>query len=278
MRGGTRRTARRRPDSIAPIGVPGTPRIGCSTAPSLRHDPCNSHSMTVAIQPPAVAMRLATPLWLLSAAACGGAAESSTDSAFGAGSTATEADSPDSSTLDSTAPPADVEPPVWVALDGVLDIVQGEPTTESSLTWSAYDDDAAQTCTAALPVVAAAIDLAPADADGALAWWTIQTDPAPDCVEGVPATVGVGFGPWSAELAPAADHAGLDVTDQFSLLLDAGAQGVWLIGAAGSVPTTVTATTTRTESPVPDGTWSLRGLVLLPWADLTDEAGDGGTP
>jgi hypothetical protein len=204
--------------------------------------------------------------WILGA--CGGEADAPSAAESGAATWSSDATSTGvtDSGAATDAPPSSAAPPAWIAFDGSLRLDGEAPGTESTLSWTAYDASQVETCTEAVAVVSARTTTPPEAVAYASPWWSIDTAPLLECAEGAPTTLGVGIAPWNPALTPAADHAGLDPASLSSLLFDGGAAGVWLVGAAGYAEDYTT--TLDTGQGALTRTWTLRGLVLLPWTDV----------
>jgi len=165
----------------------------------------------------------------------------------------------------------DAPVPDYIALSGLLSVVEGVPTTTSTvtLTWRAGADPI---CADLLEVVGVTT---PAGPPNALAWWGLDLAAAADvgspegsCGYPVPAHLSLGFAPYDETLSPAADASG--VADQsaqlYALMLqyDGDAQEAFVFGVAGTADQFAGLGAAAATGPVPDGDYELESLYLLP--------------
>ena len=174
----------------------------------------------------------------------------------------------DADTAGPTPGESDVADPVWLALDANFVVIGGVPDATSTLTWTLLDAAAEGTCSESVTVVAATSVLPPDGDIAAYAWWTVTLSEPSLCGVVLPTELSIGIGPWNAALQPAADHAGLEDVALYGLFLSVVAPDAWIIGAAGTNAQFTGGAPLVSAPPLPDDTYSLASLVLLPWFDL----------
>lgn len=167
---------------------------------------------------------------------------------------------PDTDEDDTDAAP----PPDFWSVDGQLTLVGGIPDTDAStLTLSSWVAGAVS-CARIVPVQTALEADAPAEA-GALLWWTLGIGegevPDPPCDFERPSFVQIGFAPPDPRLQPAMDTHGLGDAYAYSVLI--GVDPVFVFGIAGTEDN-LAGRTEVDPAAVPDGTYSVVGLQLLP--------------
>jgi hypothetical protein len=204
-------------------------------------------------------MRSMSPILLLSLAACADysmAADNDSD-----GSVEDTADSlPDTDDDDTDA----AAPPDFWSVDGELSLVEGVPeAAASTLTLSSWVAGEVS-CARVVPVESALSAEAPPES-GAIVWWTLAVGdgetPDPPCDFERPSVVEIGFAPPDARLQPAMDEQGLGEAYAYSVLI--GGDPVFVFGIAGTEDN-LAGRTAVDAAVVPDGTYTIVGLQLLP--------------
>ncbi len=190
----------------------------------------------------------------LALAACSG--DINSPSATGADAPSEEA-TRDSTPTDSGA--ADTEPPAWLRVEATLAIAAGTPDPlASALALVGLDVEELEVCALNTPLAFAVVDPAP---PGLLAWWDVSLTNDPSCP--LPNPVRLGIGSYDPVLDPAAAAAGLGGT-LYGLYTASPAAELWIFGVAGTPENFDGVTAPVTVPPLPDGSWRLESLVLLP--------------
>lgn len=153
-------------------------------------------------------------------------------------------------------------------LDGTS-VCGATPASDTGVLDTAADTDVVLVPTE--PEVAFAGEQAPPSDLALLAWWdlTLSEGSAP-CGQPLPASaVGLGLGPMDARLYPALENGGFSDpatagASLYSAYLRVGAGDVWVFGVAGTAEQFAGTGAVADSAPLPDGTYELRSLYLLP--------------
>jgi hypothetical protein len=212
---------------------------------------------------------MATSLFLLLAIACspGGskygdtAVQNETDGTGGSGS---------GTPVDSTGSGGTLAQSAWFALDGSLQLTDGEVDPELSALSVRFFEDSPPSldlplCASALAGLSTTSAPSP-DPDVELAtWWTLQAEGALDCPgQAFPSEVAVGIGPYDPLLDPAASRAGLETGTLNGLYAQVSpGSPLYIFGVIGTLEQ-FGGTLDASTAPLPDGSYELLTLHLLP--------------
>ncbi len=150
--------------------------------------------------------------------------------------------------------------PVWLDLDGDLVMASGVPDPlASAFRLTGRDPGLVTVCSAVGPPTAfTPVEPAP---DGLVAWWDVGMTTEPGCA--LPAAFRLGIGPYDLLLDPAVAAAGVSGT-LYGMYTRAPDDGLWIFGVAGTAENFAGTAAPVTAPPLPDATYRLEGLVLLP--------------
>ena len=228
-----------------------------------------------------MAMRISTIGLVGSLLGISGCAESSLevvreqgDSADTATESTVPEDDGDGSDTDAVEDGPDVAAAYW-SLDGELVIVGGQPALESStFELEAFATDATTVCTLAAKLVLAAETAAPEGDPGLVGWWSVAfADASEDgedgsCASVLPTELSMGFGPLDERLNSALVAAQWDLAtvSGFGLYAQYPSSDptLYVFGLAGTAPQLAGDEAAPADAPVPDGTYALHSLYLLP--------------
>lgn len=207
--------------------------------------------------------------------------------------TAGSADSPGFDSNRDSDDEAPAEPAQYWSLDGTLVVAGGALDVDASALYvdlwldghsvcgalppsdtGSADTDTATDADVAVPtepdVAFASVQEAPSDV-ALLAWWDLAlTEGAVPCEQPLPASaVGLGLGPMDPRLYPALENAGFGDpaaagATLYSAYLRVGSGDVWVFGVAGTTEQFAGTGAVVDTAPLPDGTYELRSLYLLP--------------
>jgi hypothetical protein len=179
--------------------------------------------------------------------------------------------------------------PSWIRVDGTLSIVGGVPDPTGTTVSIEYRLDPAAVPSAPedtsdtdfsggatvpcirTPAVTAIVAETAPDAAITFGWWalTLDTAPDPDCGWALPSALHLGIGDLDPQLYAAMDLAGLSTPDStlYGLYARLGAETepVWVYGVAGTVGQYAGTDAAATSPPLPDGTYTLQALHLMPY-------------
>jgi hypothetical protein len=229
-------------------------------------------------------MRRITSLFLatfwLAAVGCRSAVNDlANDTGFGAPETNDETEAPDT---DLDVDDAEGDTPRWWSIDGVLQLQEGAIVAEESelrvRTWTAQGGASPSLCDGSPTLVSltAPGETAPPDLEPPpLAWWRLGFTANEGCLpEHVPEMDGVasfelGLAPFDPRLEPAASATGValdtDTPNAYALLVREHAESpVWVFGLAQTEGQRANLEPAPQEGPVPDGSYALDTLHLLP--------------
>lgn len=209
-------------------------------------------------------LRHPTILVLFAAAAVGCSADGyqKLASARDSGTTTTAAGTP--SGTGSTTPTTNV--PTHFELSGDVEVQNELIDPAASVIDIDYRNaDGDSVCTDIARPITAATPVVNNDADLPLyGWWSIDLEPSASCPYG-PDNLLLGIGAWDPQLDAAAAAQNLVGTDLYALYARLNiSDPVWVFGASGTSEQFNGTTPPVTSAPLPDGTYQLRSLFLLP--------------
>jgi len=180
------------------------------------------------------------------------------------------------SELDSATPPDDtaITPapdPAWWSIVATVPVAGTNPVTEgTTVSFTAYPDgaDAAPLCTATSPAVSITAEVAP---DATIyAWWSTALDISDGACDTedieIPTALYLGIGALDPNIVAVLGDAGYaELTSSLYgayVSLDGGGT-VYTFGVAGTASSYEGEPVTDGD-PIPDGTWQIEGIYLLP--------------
>jgi len=173
--------------------------------------------------------------------------------------------------------------PEWIRVDGTIVIAAGVPDPLLSSVSIEYraDPGAGEAADTGLdgtalpcvqtPAITSFTSATAPEAEITLGWWAVALDATVDstCPYALPHGLHLGIGDLDTQLYAAMDLDGLATTDStlYGLYARIGADGapVWVYGVVGTVDQYAGASAPVTAPPLPDGTYDLRALHLLPF-------------
>lgn len=153
----------------------------------------------------------------------------------------------------------------WVSIDGLLEVTGGEVNTDTStLSLDFFDSELNSLCSEVRTVASATSDVSPTTEPSLFGWWYLDLAPS-SCTSDFPDLLRLGLGPWDPLLAAAADAEGLNGDDLYGLYVqDNPLSALVVFGVAGSAAQFAGYEPPITDGDLPDSTYQLRSLYLLP--------------
>lgn len=165
----------------------------------------------------------------------------------------------------SGSPYTTLSPAVWVSVDGLLEVSDGQiDTATSTLSLEYFDSEMNVQCSEIRTISSAASGPAPDSDTSIFGWWFLELSTA-TCTSDLAEQLWFGLGAWDPLMAPAADADGLTGENLYGLYVqDNPLSPLVVFGVAGSAAQFAGNESPITEGTLPDNTYQMRSLYLLP--------------
>ncbi len=156
--------------------------------------------------------------------------------------------------------------PEFYSFEGSLEVVNGDIDLALSALEVGYRNEAGEPLCSGIREVLTAVQAVPSDPDLPLyAWWDLELGVSP-CGDHGQDSFSIGIGAWDPQLDAAASAQYLVGADLYSLYIQPNAVDTFVFGVSGTSEQFLGTTPPATAAPLPDGTYQLRTLYLLPVA------------
>lgn len=163
------------------------------------------------------------------------------------------------------SPYATLAPAIWVSVDGLFEVSGGDiDTATSTLSLEYFDSELNVQCSEVRAIASAETSPVPNSDTSIFGWWYLELSAA-SCTSDFAEQLWLGLGAWDPLMAPAADADGLTGEDLYGLYVqDNPLSPLLVFGVAGSAAQFAGNEPPITEGTLPENTYQLRSLYLLP--------------